>query len=55
MRRSKKNSLRLREDANPFVEQAFEHATFFTRLHHFVLMSDAYIVAPVALEPCSNR
>jgi uncharacterized protein (TIGR00730 family) len=34
------------QDANPFVEQAFEHATFFTRLHQFVLMSDAYIVAP---------
>ena len=34
------------QDANPFVEQAFEHQTFFTRLHHFVLMSDAYIVAP---------
>ena len=31
---------------NPFVEQAFEHATFFTRLHQFVPMSDAYIVAP---------
>jgi predicted Rossmann-fold nucleotide-binding protein len=34
---------------NPFVEQAFEHATFFTRLHQFVLMSDAYIVAPGGL------
>jgi uncharacterized protein (TIGR00730 family) len=34
------------QEANPFVEQAFEHATFFTRLHHFVLVSDAYIVAP---------
>jgi len=32
--------------ANPFVEQAFTHETFFTRLHQFVLMSDAYIVAP---------
>ena len=31
---------------NPFVEEAFEHGTFFTRLHQFVLMSDAYIVAP---------
>lgn len=31
---------------NPFVEQAFEHETFFTRLHHFVLVSDAFIVAP---------
>jgi hypothetical protein len=27
------------QDTNPFVEQAFEHATFFTRLHHFVLIS----------------
>ena len=34
------------QEVNPFVEQAFEHATFFTRLHHFVLISDAYIVAP---------
>src|SRR6516165_6808963 len=37
------------QDVNPFVEPAFEHATFFTRLHHFVLMSDAYIVAPGGL------
>jgi uncharacterized protein (TIGR00730 family) len=34
------------QEVNPFVEQAFTHGTFFTRLHHFVLMSDAYIVAP---------
>lgn len=34
------------QSSNPFVEQAFEHESFFTRLHHFVLMSDAYIVAP---------
>jgi uncharacterized protein (TIGR00730 family) len=34
------------QSANPFVEQAYEHGTFFTRLHQFVLMSDAYIVAP---------
>ena len=34
------------QQVNPFVEQAFEHETFFTRLHQFVLMSDAYIVAP---------
>jgi hypothetical protein len=31
---------------NAFVSQAFEHRTFFTRLHQFVLQSDAYIVAP---------
>src|SRR5262245_29916358 len=24
------------QDVNPFVEQAFEHETFFTRLQHFV-------------------
>ena len=34
------------QDVNPFVTQAFEHRTFFTRLHHFVLTSDAFIVAP---------
>ena len=34
------------QEVNPFVEQAYEHGTFFTRLHQFVLMSDAYIVAP---------
>ena len=34
------------QEVNPFVEQAVEHQTFFTRLHHFVLLSDAYIVAP---------
>jgi len=34
------------QDVNPFVEQAFTHGTFFTRLHHFVLASDAFIVAP---------
>src|SRR5262249_26591775 len=34
------------QEVNPFVEQAFEHQTFFTRLHHFVLTSDAFVVAP---------
>jgi uncharacterized protein (TIGR00730 family) len=34
------------QDVNPFVVQAFEHKTFFTRLHQFVLMSDAFVVAP---------
>jgi uncharacterized protein (TIGR00730 family) len=34
------------QSVNPFVEQAFEHQTFFTRLHQFVLMSDAFIVVP---------
>jgi predicted Rossmann-fold nucleotide-binding protein len=34
------------QEVNSFVTQAFEHRTFFTRLHQFVLTSDAYIVAP---------
>jgi len=34
------------QEVNPFVAQAFEHETLFTRLHQFVLMSDAYVVAP---------
>ena len=34
------------QEVNPFVQQAFEHKTFFTRLHQFVLMSDAFVVAP---------
>jgi uncharacterized protein (TIGR00730 family) len=34
------------QEVNPFVKQAFEHKTFFTRLHHFVLTSDAFVVVP---------
>src|SRR6516162_1498884 len=34
------------QNVNAFVSQAFEHRTFFTRLHQFVLTSDAFIVAP---------
>jgi len=34
------------QDVNPFVKQAFEHQTFFTRLHHFVLASDAFVAVP---------
>ena len=31
---------------NPFVGQAYEHRTFFSRLHHFMIISDAFIVVP---------
>jgi uncharacterized protein (TIGR00730 family) len=34
------------QEVNPFVKLAFEHKTFFSRLHHFVLTSDAYVVTP---------
>lgn len=39
-------NLPFEQDVNPFVTQAFEHKTFFTRLHHFVLTSDAFVVVP---------
>ena len=34
------------QDVNSFVSQAYKHRTFFTRLHQFVLMSDAFVVMP---------
>ena len=34
------------QDTNPFVEQVYLHRTFFSRLHHFVLASDAFVVLP---------
>jgi uncharacterized protein (TIGR00730 family) len=34
------------QNVNAFVTQAYEHRTFFTRLHQFVLMSDAFVVMP---------
>jgi len=34
------------QEANPFVDKVFEHQTFFTRLHHFVILSDAFVVVP---------
>jgi predicted Rossmann-fold nucleotide-binding protein len=39
-------NLPFEQDVNAFVTEAFEHRTFFTRLHQFVLASDAFIVAP---------
>src|SRR5262245_51252596 len=34
------------QSANPYVGQVFTHRTFFSRLHHFVLVSDAFVVVP---------
>jgi hypothetical protein len=39
-------ALPFEQDVNAFVTEAFEHRTFFTRLHQFVLTSDAFVVAP---------
>jgi uncharacterized protein (TIGR00730 family) len=35
---------RREEEPNPFVEKIYRHRTFFTRLHHFVRLSSAFIV-----------
>jgi uncharacterized protein (TIGR00730 family) len=34
------------QSVNPYVGEAHEHRTFFSRLHHFALVSDAFIVTP---------
>lgn len=34
------------EAANPFVDKVFRHRTFFSRLHHFIRLSSAFIVMP---------
>ncbi len=32
------------QGANPYVEKSFLHQTFFSRLHHFLHLSDAFII-----------
>ena len=39
-------SLPFEQEVNPFVSQAYEHRTFFSRLHHFMVASDAFVVMP---------
>ena len=39
-------ALPFEQNVNAFVSQAYEHRTFFTRLHQFVIMSDAFVVVP---------
>jgi hypothetical protein len=34
------------QELNPFVGQAYEHRTFFSRLHHFMIVSDAFVIVP---------
>ncbi len=34
------------QKVNPFVGLAYEHRTFFSRLHHFMIASDAFVVVP---------
>jgi uncharacterized protein (TIGR00730 family) len=37
-------ALPFEQGTNPFVEKVFVHQTFFTRLHHFVRLSNAFVV-----------
>lgn len=39
-------ALPFEQHVNPFVGDAYEHQTFFSRLHHFALLSDAFVVVP---------
>jgi len=39
-------TLPFEQSVNEYVTESYEHSTFFTRLHHFVLVSDAFVVAP---------
>lgn len=34
------------QDSNPYVEKLYQHGTFFSRLHHFVQLSSAFVVMP---------
>lgn len=34
------------QEVNPFVSSVYEHRTFFSRLHHFMIASDAFVVVP---------
>lgn len=38
--------LAFEQESNPFVTELYEHGTFFTRLHQFVLQSSAFICVP---------
>lgn len=39
-------TLPFEQEINPFVGKAYEHRTFFSRLHHFMIISDAFVVVP---------
>src|SRR4051794_31952995 len=39
-------ALPFEQEINPFVGKVYEHRTFFSRLHHFMIISDAFVVVP---------
>ena len=40
------------EQMNPFVDRVFKHRTFFSRLHHFVRLSSAFVVFSGGIGTC---
>jgi uncharacterized protein (TIGR00730 family) len=50
--RGREHSIGIRIDlgfeqaTNAFVGQIYQHRTFFSRLHHFVMLSNAFVVVP---------
>ena len=44
------------QDVNAFVDEVYQHKTFFSRLHQFMIASDAFVVVPggigTLLETC---
>lgn len=44
--------LEAEEGVNTFVDKVYKHRTFFSRLHHFVRLSSAYIVMPGGIGTC---
>jgi len=39
-------ALPFEQEVNPFVGAVYEHRTFFSRLHHFMIVADAFVVVP---------
>jgi len=39
-------NLPFEQEINPYVGRAYEHRTFFSRLHHFMIISGAFVVVP---------
>lgn len=39
-------ALDFEQETNAFVEELFQHRSFFSRLHQFVLISNAFVVVP---------
>ena len=44
--------LPLEYEPNPFIDRLSSHRTFFSRLHHFVRLSHAYVVLPGGIGTC---